>query len=1173
MSLKSAFLAALTFLLTIASTAQNAQIEVVTQEKIQGIITILTYSPDGSLIASGSDKENSIKVWDVNSGKIIGKLEGHTEETSALHFNEDGTALISAGKDNKVILWSLVDWNLIDSVSISSPVNAFSIDASKSNTFYSGNEEGAVHQWTENTFRNPTQLYKHDHPVTTIDLFDHFIVTGTGSGRIVVFDFQDKKKWAEEKIHTGAIKGINFYNDGKGLITAGTSGKIHLWDIQDLSDSKHFNASTIAISAYDANVAKNKFVTASQNNVIKVWNLEGELLHEFKSRSNRDEDKQPVKAIKISPDGSTMASSGFQKSPSRKSKENKNVIKIWDLNRGSLYTSLEGSVNPIYTFDFHPTKNELVTLGDDNTLTFWDFNTAEKYGEVQMEEPKRELASLRIPSATGGDGKVDRQDINKGKRFKDMIERASKGDFSGVRDETKERGKNVGVGFAKRMFKERSIVKYSEQGSFLITKQKADEIRLYEFQDNKPVYVEPLFSYQLSINALQTSPDEKYLAVLGAGDSAVSIISLETQKFITKLSTPAPKDNFRFIYEANSLAFSPNGELLAVCFNTGKTFVFNTSNWSLVFENILPDNLGYVESPFVNFSKDGKYMVVKSMLGLKKYNTDNFNIFGSEPLKINGYSAPMDKPQDYAITIKEDYIYFENLFTGDVKKSIHVTPNQITHISINPKGMVGVTFSSGQFQLLNPATGEEEILLVGEGDNYIFKTAENFYKVSKEGYDLVTFRIGNQAFPFEQFDAIFNRPDLVLKKMGCTDTELMGLYEKAYLKRIKKLGLQPTTEIVLADIPRAKINNAGEIPAITQDNAVNVNVDFQDAKGLKNYNIWVNNVPVYGKNGKSISGTSKSITEDVDLIHGLNKIQIACRNGNGYESFIQTFYVEKQGPAPQRDLYLVTIGTSKYKDSRYDLNYPVKDAKDLIDLMQANPNNMYRNVKSKNLFDGSVTVDNVEMLRTFLNESNTNDVVIVFVAGHGVLDANFDYYFGTHDIDFNNPSERGLAYEKLEHILDGIKANRKILIMDTCHSGEVDKEDVFFTADEEQEENDDDIAFRAVGASVAQDETKATPSRLAGELFNDLRKGTGATVISSAGGVEFAMESDEWKNGLFTYCMLNGLKNRTADLDGDGTIMLLELQEYVVDKVRALSHGRQVPNSRIQNIELDFPIW
>lgn len=56
------------------------------------------------------------------------------------------------------------------------------------------------------------------------------------------------------------------------------------------------------------------------------------------------------------------------------------------------------------------------------------------------------------------------------------------------------------------------------------------------------------------------------------------------------------------------------------------------------------------------------------MLGLKKYDTETFNIFTSEPLKIDGYSAPMDKPQDYAITIFENEIYFENLFTGEVKR-------------------------------------------------------------------------------------------------------------------------------------------------------------------------------------------------------------------------------------------------------------------------------------------------------------------------------------------------------------------------------------------------------------------------------------------------------------------------------------------------------------------------
>ena len=98
-------------------------------------------------------------------------------------------------------------------------------------------------------------------------------------------------------------------------------------------------------------------------------------------------------------------------------------------------------------------------------------------------------------------------------------------------------------------------------------------------------------------------------------------------------------------------------------------------------------------------------------------------------------------------------------------------------------------------------------------------------------------------------------------------------------------------------------------------------------------------------------------------------------------------------------------------------------------------------------------------------------------------------------------------------------------------------------------------------------------SELTKSLFTDLRKGTGATVISSAGGMEFAMESDQWKNGLFTYCMLMGIKSGKADKNKDGEIWLSELKEYISEKVIELSNGKQQPTSRIENQSVDFRVW
>lgn len=1174
--LKNKLLGLFMLLTSISSLAQ--EIEVVTQERIQGIITFVTYSPDGSLIASGSAMENSVKVWDVKSGKIIGQLEGHEKATTALTFSKDGTKLVSAAKDNYVIYWDIVNWEMIDSVKVESVVNTIVVDPSKDNQFYTGSFQGDVFQWNGSDMKNPVLLHNDGDKIKAIDVHQDYLVYGNDKGEVVLYHLPKREIVQEKRAHMSAVKGLKFFDNGTGLVSLGGGGLVHLWDVNDLSESKHIKASSVPITAFDVNVKKRRFVTATQKQDIRIWDFDGNEVTYFKGNDPEESGREPIKAIALSPDGTTVASSGFRRGSSRKKKEEDNVIRIWDAERGVVSSVMRGTVNPIYTFDFHPVENKLVTLGEERTLTFWDFDLAEKYGELTLMEAERIVPPKRKDDAAN---KIANETVGSGGLGNLKNKFNPRALANKAKDKFKEKGMQAAATMAKRMFKERPIIRFSSKGKYLITKMPKDEIRLYNLEGQRPEFEKVVFSYQGNINELLTSPDEKYLAVLGSGDQAVSIIDLQTGEFIDDLQTTAPKSDqgnqglmkLKFIYEANSAAFSPDGKYLAVCFNTSKTYVFSTSSWNVVFENTLPDNLGYVRGAFVNFSEDGSKMVVNTMLGVQKFNTSSWEQYGAEKLNTKGYCAPMDKPSDYAIVLSEGHIFFEHLFTGDVKKSLRVTPKQITHLSIRNDGKVGMTLKSGQFLLMDPTSGEEHALLVADGDNYIFKTRDNFYKVSKEGYDLVTYRIGNKAFPFEQFDAVFNRPDIVLRNLGCEDEELMGLYKMAYEKRIKKLGLQPTTKVTLADIPTAKVKNNNDIPGATQESSVNMAFNFTDGNGLQSYNIWVNNVPIYGKKGKAISGTNYDGNEKVGLVHGTNKIQVSCRNGRGYESLIQTYYVEKSGETPEKNLYLVTVGTSNYKDPSYNLNYAVKDAKDMITMFSSDTA-VYTNVYSESLFDEEVTAANIERVHTFLKNSKPDDVVLVFVAGHGVLDNNFDYYFGTYDMDFTNPSEKGLPYEKLEGLLDAIAANKKILIMDTCHSGEIDKDDVFFADVSEDEENEtDDIAFRSVGAAVKEDASMATPSRLAGELFNDLRKGTGSTVISSAGGAEFAMESDEWKNGLFTYCMLNGLQSGTADLDGDGEIMLLELQEYVVDKVKALSKGRQIPNSRIQNMELDFRIW
>ena len=119
-----------------------------------------------------------------------------------------------------------------------------------------------------------------------------------------------------------------------------------------------------------------------------------------------------------------------------------------------------------------------------------------------------------------------------------------------------------------------------------------------------------------------------------------------------------------------------------------------------------------------------------------------------------------------------------------------------------------------------------------------------------------------------------------------------------------------------------------------------------------------------------------------------------------------------------------------------------------------------------------------------------------------------------------------------------------------------------------------DVSFRSAGAGLRSKSIGlSNASALMREIYNNLDEGTGSTIISSAGGAEYAMESAEWKNGLFTYCLLNGLKTMAADANKDNAISVHEIQDYVRRQVYQLSKGKQQPSFKNENILMDFRVW
>ncbi|WP_375448967.1 WD40 repeat domain-containing protein [uncultured Nostoc sp.] len=87
------------------------------QKLINGAKRLITvvFSPDGKTLASAS-ADNTIKLWNRDTGKEISTLSGHSDSVFSVVFSPDGKTLASASADNSIKLWNRDTGKLISTL-------------------------------------------------------------------------------------------------------------------------------------------------------------------------------------------------------------------------------------------------------------------------------------------------------------------------------------------------------------------------------------------------------------------------------------------------------------------------------------------------------------------------------------------------------------------------------------------------------------------------------------------------------------------------------------------------------------------------------------------------------------------------------------------------------------------------------------------------------------------------------------------------------------------------------------------------------------------------------------------------------------------------------------------------------------------------------------------------
>ncbi|MFN8257797.1 MAG: caspase family protein [Bacteroidales bacterium] len=1105
-------------------------------------ITDLVFSKDGKYLFS-SGEDSKVILWDMISSRQVNIFSGHTRTVNSLALHPTKNLIASASDDNSVKIWEFPSGKLVKEY------NFFEYPV-KSVAFHPNGEELAcgsdsvyLIDLKTGNFRKIGKFAKKGYNAIDYSADGKYLAFGGKKTRKVSIYYLDNEKVVKK----AGIKSndLLFDDERKAFYAAGQRGNIKYIPVQ--GGGRRFNISNdITWNSYFALVTnQDYFIAANRDGLIYLYDRKSGARKEI-LKAHSDE----VNALALEPKGRFLASAG---------KDRK--IYIWDLQKLELVKSMEGGANRINSISFSDNGKLMFIAYNDGSFRIWNLD---QKGKVLFQKENKLTAMeqyQRYKYATDGSN----EKINTSTIFV----KASLNQKDKYSDEFNTR--------------EALIIWKLREGMKTITlkSKKSTEYQSFLIKDTTTIlFFKSKGTHSQKYSVLDKQKLKEREEIFKTAVYTVDLANVKKDKKL-KAKGKGSKKLFTVQGDLYFKALSPSGsELLALLYTkSGQT---ECQHWNLDNNELIGTYTLENQYHSGGFSSNGKYiyLINDKSQAIELFNPDDMQ----KVYEFTGIAPVSFSDDDKLIAFTDEE---RNLILLDIKtsKKIFKTPtahsSTISSIKFNKDyGYIATAAHDGLIRFWDFNSGNSLVSLAAFGeDDFIYINPDNYYYSTKGAMDYIAFIENDKLYTFEQFDVQFNRPDLVFANLKYSNPEEIAAYNKAYTKRVQKMGFAKMGADEKINIPEIKILNLDDFPISIPNDEINIKLNARDSlHQIDRINVWVNDVPVAGTNGIAVlSKKQKSVTIDcpVKLSAGKNKIQVSCSNDNGFESLKETFSIIFDTKQHKPDLYLVTIGVSKYQNPTFNLEYAAKDAEDVKNLFAKGKNKVYDKVHTITVLNNEATVSNILKLKSQLESTHVDDVVVLFFAGHGVLDNDLNYYLATTEIDLENMSNTALRYDYLEGLFDGIPARKKVIIIDACHSGEVDKEEEF--TEVETEDDNMFVVTRDVRSAAALETRSKITTQNSFELmkmmFADIRKGTGSTVISSAGGGEYAYETGEAKNGVFTFVMKNGIHLKKADLNHDGEIMVSELRDYVSKTVSKLTKGSQNPTYRRENLEFDFRIW
>ncbi|MFP3041718.1 caspase family protein [Treponema primitia] len=984
----------------------------------------------------------------------------------------------------------------------------------------SGSADSTVKIWSLETGREIWTLPEHDSMVKSVSYSPdgRFIASGSADNTIKIWGVENGEDLKTLSGHTSVVNSIAYSPDGRFLVSGSSDRTIKIWDIESAKVLQTLSGHSLWINSVSYSPDGRTIASGSRDNTVKLWNAETG--RELRTLSGHTDE---VDALRWSPDGKFIATGSSD-----------NTIKIWDAGNGRELRTLTGHTGVVRTLDYSP-DGKFIASGSsvDSTIRIWDAATGAElrsFGSTGIETLSYSPNGRFIASGCL-DNTIRLWEASTGRETLSLVGRSSwvralaysaDGRYiaSGSTDRTV-RIRETGSGRETLTIPGHTAsvraVAYSPDGKYVASGAADSSIRIWDAASGRELQI--LLGHSSIVKSVAYSPDGQYL-ISGSSDATIKV-----------WEPLSGKERWTFTGHSdgvNSVAYSPDGTniISGAADNTIKI-------WNVASGSASATLQGHT-SPIISlsYSPNGRHIASGSMDGtLRVWDAEGGKGIWTSP----GYSDHIKSGLAYspngrfiAAALKDKTIGIFDAETGRKLRNLSGHTGEVYDLVYNPKGLLLVSASlDGTTRTWDTTTGREITQSISFNDGeWISITPDGYYTASIKGDRYFNVRVGKDVYGLELYRPAFYNPSIVR-------TRLQGrkIRNSRSLHNINTFGIPPALSINF--VARLSVR-ASDQNFPLQSFRVYLNdklIGADKMGGLAGPGLKT------APEGINVTGKLKEAEFELplDLDAGTNRIDVTVFNGHT-EGRASLTVERPQGSKKEEalpNLRILSIGVSRYDEPRINhLGFAVFDAREMVNAFKAQEGKLYGTVTGALIATGELqppTKNNITReLGNFFKGVSSQDTVILFLSGHAVNDDDGNYYFLPSDIrltpDGSIPYAEALSWETIAAALD--VPGRKLLFIDSSHSAGV-----------------------SAGNIRPVDTT-----RLAVDL-----KPLRSLLFTSSRGDELSLESIDYKLGLFTYAIIEGM-NGEADLNKNALISMRELDSFVSKKVLALSNGTQHPS-------------